>query len=146
MNAQEQASIAEGSSPRAEPEKSGVRSRLAELGSVLEHGRTRIDRLDAALEKIAASALTVTEISRRVQAFRTNGRKQLDRLRTDALKRVDEAPRAFIRGAAGAARNGLRSLSNDLHAVAKRLDGAGTRRQGRDDAGGDPQEADRPDR
>jgi DNA anti-recombination protein RmuC len=106
-----------------EPERG--RSRLAELGSVLEHGRTRIDQLDAALEKLAGSTLTVTEIGRRVEALRADGRKRLDQLRADALKKMDEAPRTVISAAAGAARNGLRSLSNELHAMAQRLEGAG---------------------
>ena len=99
-----------------------ARFRLTEIGSVLEQGRTRIDKLDAALEKLAASALTVSEIGRRVEALRSDGRKRLAELRADALKRVDEAPGAVISAAAGAARQGLRSLSNELHAMAVRLD------------------------
>jgi hypothetical protein len=100
-----------------------ARFNLAEIGSVLEQGRTRIDKLDAALQKLAASGLTVSEIGRRVEAIRSDGRKRLAELRADALKRVDEAPGAVISAAAGAARQGLRSISNELHAMAVRLDG-----------------------
>jgi hypothetical protein len=106
----------------SEPEP--ARSRLAELGSVLEQGRTRLDQLDAALEKLAGSALTASEIGRRVEALRADGRKRLRRLRADALKRMDEAPRTVIHAAAGAARNGLRSLSHELHVMAQKLEGA----------------------
>ncbi|HET9596060.1 MAG TPA: hypothetical protein VFP65_10785 [Anaeromyxobacteraceae bacterium] len=114
--------VAEQGTPASTEPRARFR-RLAEIGSVLEQGRTRIDKLDAALEKLAASALTVTEIGRRVEALRSDGRKRLAELRADALKRVDEAPGTVISAAAGAARQGLRSISNELHAMAQRLDG-----------------------
>jgi hypothetical protein len=122
--------LASGLNPQGGAPERPPRSRLAELGSVLEQGCARIDRLDAALEKLASSALTVTELGRRVDALRDDGRRRLERLRAEALKRMDEAPRTVVSAATGVARNGLRTLSSELHALAKRLDGSDAKPSG----------------
>ncbi len=113
--------VAEEAPPTARPE-GWVRSRLAEFGPMLVQGCTRLDRFDAALDRFAAGAPTVTEIGRRADVLRAQGRQQLDRLRTTALKKVDEAPRTIITAVTGVARSALHTVSSDLHAIAKRLD------------------------
>jgi hypothetical protein len=104
---------------------SGFRRTLGNLSSAMEQGRSRLDRLDAALGRLAANPPTVTQMRRRVEALR----EDLDRLRAGTLKRMDETPATLIVAAANAAHSGLRGASSELHSLAERLKNAAVPRK-----------------
>ncbi len=97
------------------------RSGLAALGAALERGRGELSRLDASLERLVTSDLTLHDIGRRLTAIQDEGRRRLNRLGTDAVKRLDKTPGAFISAAAAAARSPVQALSKELHGLAERL-------------------------